>query len=174
LVAVGPLPTRAPCSATCLSMSVENRTRGEASEDSRDIEGRDAFSTAELRAAGVASINLWGSSIVYGVVVVSAAFRVVGDSSSSSCGAELRLRMPSLGGSPAPVIVDNHLMHVCVEAAMAKFQPARRSWLCRVGRLAACLLRGLHYTSCSRHGGSCELSKHVSTAPKVSPMLSEC
>jgi hypothetical protein len=46
------------CPAPCLSTSVENRTRGATSEDSREVAGRDAFSTAEVRAAGVALVGL--------------------------------------------------------------------------------------------------------------------
>jgi hypothetical protein len=62
-LAVRPLPAPASCPTPCLSTSVENRTRVGASDDNCDIEGRDAFSTAEVRAAGVASVAVWGRSI---------------------------------------------------------------------------------------------------------------
>jgi hypothetical protein len=78
--AARPLPATEPCPVPGLSVSTENRTWREASVDTRDAAGRGAFSTAEVRAAGV--------SIVYDSVLVSAALRVAGDSSSSSCEAE--------------------------------------------------------------------------------------
>jgi hypothetical protein len=126
------------CPAPCLPMSVENRTRGEASDDSRDVVGRDAFSIADVRAAGVALVELWGCSMVYGAWAFSVALRVAGDSSSSSCGAECRRRMPPVGGSPAPDMVGHHLSHrskgteTAIAAVLASCSWPRR-WF-----LAAC------------------------------------
>ena len=53
-------------------MSVEKRTRGEMSEDKREVDGRKAFSIAEVRVAGTSSLGIpRASSIAYVEVVVS-------------------------------------------------------------------------------------------------------
>lgn len=93
----------------CRSTSVEKRTRGEASEGRRDIEGREVCSIAKVRETGTSSGCL--SECCW--FEVAAGLRVVGDSSSWSCGAEYRLRIPppplppwpafgASGRSPAP------------------------------------------------------------------------
>ena len=132
-------PAPACCPVPNLSTSAENRTRCEASVDSRDIEGREVFSTAEVLAAGVASIGLCGASIVYGALVVSIALRVSGDNSSSSRGAECRRRMPPLGGSPDPDMFATHLIHGGESTATIDLQPSRPGmlWAASVV-LAAC------------------------------------
>lgn len=114
------------CPKSWRSISVEKRTRGAASEERRDIEGRAEFSIAEVRETSAASglifiFERWGLSTVYGEVALSAALRVAGDSSSSSWDAECRLRMPppaeselraSPEGPPAPDIVVEHSLGV--------------------------------------------------------------
>lgn len=123
------------------------------------MEGRGAFSTADVRAIGVSSRGLCGCGIVYDAVALSAALTVAGDNSSSSCGAEWRRRMPPLGGSPAPDIVPDHLSHEKEETTTANAQPSCSYKLDRAGDLAACpvcnaskRLRGAHDTLKSRHG----------------------